>query len=131
MRYRLVRARTRGPLLRTLPRPGLQVADHLSPMGEGEGRHHMVGSQDPRQRWCLLLLMSPQGRKLPARVGEAMHIRATRFKLVSEATLRLRSLALADQSFPGEERDGYGSTPWWEPLLLCGYAGAHAPSDSF
>src|SRR3954467_2438643 len=79
-----------------------ELADHVSPMGEGEGRHHMVGSQDPRQRWCLLLLMSPQGRKLPARVGEAMHIRATRFKLVSEATLRLRSLALADQSFPGK-----------------------------
>ena len=49
-----------------------------------DGRHHMM-SFAPWKPW-----------KLPARVGEAMHIRATRFKLVSEATLRLRSLALAD-----------------------------------
>jgi hypothetical protein len=53
--------------------------------------------------------MSPQGRKLPARVGEAMHIRATRFKLVSEATLRLRSLALADQTFPLRPSGGHGA----------------------
>jgi hypothetical protein len=49
------------------------------------------------------------------------HTCRTRFKLVSEATLRLRSLALADQTFPGGPRARwlrFHTLPRWEPLLL-------------
>jgi hypothetical protein len=94
----------------------LQLADHLSPMGEGEGCLRSASLRRGKTEMVPPLAHEPRRQKTtssvrssPEGAGEPMHIRAE-LGLSSWYSMRRRSVALADQTFP--ERDGYGSTAW-------------------